>query len=53
MERAKGRRIIQVVSIVAGLVALGWTMRERMISIDTPRDEEPPSFRVNNGAKGD
>ncbi len=51
MERAKGRRIIQLVSIVGGVAAFVWALRERWISIDAPREEEPPSFRVSNGAK--
>ena len=56
MERAQanrilGRRIVQLVTVIGGLVALAWAMRERMISIDVPREDEPPSFRVSNGAR--
>lgn len=40
------RRLARVVSILAGIGAVIWAMRERFISIAAPREPEPPSFRV-------
>jgi hypothetical protein len=40
------RRFLRVVAILGALAGLAWAMRERMISIQAPREETPPTFRV-------
>ncbi|MGH8926052.1 MAG: hypothetical protein ACRDWA_15665 [Acidimicrobiia bacterium] len=50
MEKRKGgRRVVKLLTIVGGLAALLWAMRDRLISIPSEREEKPPSFRANNG----
>ncbi|MGH8959221.1 MAG: hypothetical protein ACRDVK_11185 [Acidimicrobiia bacterium] len=50
MENQGGsRRLMKLLTIVGGLAALLWAMRDRFISIPTEREKIPPSFRASNG----
>lgn len=43
------KRLLRTVVVLGGLAALAWAMRDRLISIATPREEQPPVFRVPDG----
>ncbi len=40
------KRFLKAVSVIAGLGALVWMMRDRFVSLAIPREQTPPSFRV-------
>ncbi|HJR88094.1 MAG TPA: hypothetical protein VJ930_10610 [Acidimicrobiia bacterium] len=48
-KKAGGRRVVKLLTMVGGLVALLWALRDRLISIPTEREEARPSFRATNG----
>lgn len=39
-------KIVKAVATVAGIAAVGWAMRDRFFSIASPKEPEPPRFRV-------
>jgi hypothetical protein len=45
------KKLLRTIAVIGGLAGLAWAMRERLISIPTARESEPPEFRVpeNNG----
>ena len=48
MEKKGGRyRVVKLLTVVGGVVALLWAMRDRLISIPSQREDTPPSFRGN------
>jgi hypothetical protein len=50
MGEAKSKNLLRIVAIFGGLVALAWALRERLITIDSPREESPSPFRGSNGS---
>lgn len=40
------KKIARVLGVLGGLAAVAWAMRNRFVSIATPREPEPPTFRV-------
>ena len=40
------KRIGRIVGFIGGVAAVIWAMRDRLISIATPSEPEPPRFRV-------
>lgn len=40
------KRLARIVGVLGGVAAVVWAMRERFVSIATPREPEPPTFRV-------
>jgi predicted flap endonuclease-1-like 5' DNA nuclease len=39
------KRLAKVIGLIGGAVAVVWAMRDRFISVATPREPDPPSFR--------
>ena len=39
-------KIVKAVAMVAGIAAVAWAMRDRFFSIASPKEPEPPRFRV-------
>jgi predicted flap endonuclease-1-like 5' DNA nuclease len=39
------KRMVRLISFVAGVAALIWAMRDRFISLALPREPQPPAFR--------
>ncbi|HEX5722376.1 MAG TPA: hypothetical protein VFZ06_06460 [Acidimicrobiia bacterium] len=52
-KKAGGRRVLKLLTMAAGLAALLWALRDRLISIPAEREETPPSFRATNGQRPD
>ena len=42
------KRLFRLVSVVGGVAAVVWAMRDRLISIPNKREEEPAPFRVKD-----
>lgn len=40
------RRITRIVSVLGGIAAIIWAMRERFVSVAISREPTPPAFRV-------
>lgn len=40
------KRITKVVGFVAGIGAIVWMMRDRLVTLTVAREPEPPTFRV-------
>ena len=40
------KRLLRVVAVIGALAGVAWALRERLISIPAPREQEPPTFRV-------
>lgn len=40
------KKLARLVTVVGGVAAVIWAMRERLVSIAAPREPEPPKFRV-------
>ena len=40
------KRLGKLFGIAAGLAAVVWAMRDRFVSIASPKEPEPPTFRV-------
>lgn len=40
------KRVGQIIGMVGGALAIIWAMRDRFVSIASPREPEPPTFRV-------
>lgn len=40
------KKLAKIVGFVAGAAALAWAMRDRLISVATSREPEPPTFRT-------
>ncbi|MGH8927493.1 MAG: hypothetical protein ACRDWH_04020 [Acidimicrobiia bacterium] len=45
------KRLLKVIAVIGGLAGLIWAMRERLISIPTAREPEPPVFRTTEDGK--
>ncbi|HJU51760.1 MAG TPA: hypothetical protein VJ815_05465 [Acidimicrobiia bacterium] len=52
-KKVGGRRVVKLLTVVGGLAALLWALRDRLISIPTEREESPPSFRATDGQRSD
>ncbi|MDP9495545.1 MAG: helix-hairpin-helix domain-containing protein [Actinomycetota bacterium] len=40
------KKLAKIVGFLAGAAALAWAMRDRLISVATSREPEPPTFRT-------
>ena len=40
------KRVGRIIGVLGGVAALVWAMRDRFVSIASPKEPEPPSFRV-------
>ena len=40
------KKLARLVGVVGGVAAIIWAMRERLVSIASPREPEPPRVRV-------
>jgi hypothetical protein len=47
------KKLLRVVAVVGAVAGVAWAMRERLISIEAPREEHPPRFRVVDGTQSD
>lgn len=40
------KKLARVIGVVGGVAAVLWAMRDRLITIASPKEPEPPKFRV-------
>ncbi len=40
------KRLAKLLGFLGGLAAVGWAMRDRLITIAAPKEPTPPTFRV-------
>ena len=40
------KRVLRTIAVIGGIVGVVWAMREKLISIPSAREQEPPEFRV-------
>ena len=41
------KRVAKIIGLVGGAIAVIWAMRDRLISVATSREPEPPAFRAD------
>lgn len=39
------KRVAKVIGLIGGALAVVWAMRDRFISVGTPREHQPPHFK--------
>lgn len=39
------RKLLKLIGIIGGIAAVAWAMRDRLVSVATSREPEPPTFR--------
>jgi len=47
-EVKKGKFLWRWLALAGGVAVLAWAMREKLISIEAPREEIPPTFRTRD-----
>jgi hypothetical protein len=47
------KKLVRVVVVIGGFLAVAWAMRDRLISIPAPREAEPPGFLRDEADKPD
>ncbi|MGF1667608.1 MAG: helix-hairpin-helix domain-containing protein [Acidimicrobiia bacterium] len=40
------KKVARLLGLLGGVAAVAWAMRDRFVSIASPREPEPPTFRV-------
>ena len=47
------KQVTRIFGILSGIGAIVWLVRDRLISLTTPREPEPPQFRTVASARSD